>query len=190
MTIDRETIGVYETRADVYEASRPPRFADGARALAATTDGVVLDGGCGTGAYLGPLGTSSVGLDASAAMLGRATSAGRPLVRADLGRLPFRPGGLGAAWARNSYVHLPHPVVPLALAELHRSLPAGAAVVASFIAGPDDHVVADDDLPGRNFWRWSDEHLTDVFVGAGFEDVELSGERPRFVHARDRKSVV
>lgn len=83
----------------------------------------------------------------------------------------------------NSYLHVPHHALPLALAELHQSLAVGAPVSCSFIAGPDDRVVSDDDLPGRHFWRWSDEHLVDTFVGAGFTDVVLSGDRPRFVDA-------
>lgn len=184
MGIDRTTIEVYERAADTYAANRPPRFTERAADLAASADGrPVLDAGCGTGAYLDALGSHAVGLDASPSMLGLAASHGRPLVRADLGRLPFRPRSLGAAWARNSYLHVPHADLPLALAELHRALPVGARVSCSLIAGPDDEVVSDDDLPGRRFWRWSDEALLDVFTGAGFSDVRLDGAQPRFVDA-------
>ena len=59
----------------------------------------------------------------------------------------------------------------------------GAPVTCSLISGPDDEVVSDDDLPGRRFWRWRDESLIDLFTGAGFERVSLSGETPRFVDA-------
>lgn len=189
MTADRPTIEVYDALADTYEANRPPRFMDRATALTDAAVGPVLDAGCGTGGYLGALGPGAVGIDASAAMLERARSTGAALVRGDLGRLPLRAGVLGAAWARNSYLHVPHDRLPLALAELHRALAVGAPVVCSFITGPDDHVVSDDDLPGRNFWRWSDEHLVDVFVGAGFEDVTLSDDRPRFVEARRARTL-
>ncbi len=82
-----------------------------------------------------------------------------------------------------SHRHVPHEDVPLALAELHRSLDVGAPLVASFLSGPDDRYVADDDLPGRHSWRWSDEHLVDVFTGAGFDAVALHGDDPRFVDA-------
>ena len=184
MSIDRATIDVYDGAAGTYAANRPPRFTERAADLAASAeDRPVLDAGCGTGAYLDSLGGRVVGLDASSAMLGLAAPHGRPLVRADLGRLPFRPGSLGAAWARNSYLHVPHADLPLALAELHRALPVGARVSCSLITGPDDEVVSDDDLPGRRFWRWSDEALVDVFTGAGFSDVSLGGEQPRFVEA-------
>lgn len=189
MTVDRETIDVYESAAETYDANRPPRFTDRSEALAAACRGPVVDLGCGTGAYLSSLGDRSVGLDASAAMLDLARRSDRPLVRADLARLPFAPGSVTAAWARNSYLHLRHAELPMALAELHRSLPVGARVTSSFIRGPDDHHLADDDLPGRNFWRWSDERLVDVFEGAGFGDVRLSGDRPRFVDAVRKRTL-
>ena len=51
-----------------------------------------------------------------------------------------------------------------------------APVSCSFIAGPDDEVVSDDDLPGRRFWRWSDDALVDLFTGAGFDDVHLNAD--------------
>lgn len=182
MSIDRETLDAYEIGAGVYEANRPARFSGRAAALADRTAGPVLDAGCGTGTYLPSLGSSAVGLDASPGMLARADPHPR-LVRGDLTRLPFRPGTLAGAWARNSYLHVAHHAAPLALAELHRSLAEGAPVSCSFIAGPDDRVVSDDDVPGRHFWRWTDEHLVDTFVGAGFTDVAVSGDRPRFVDA-------
>ena len=189
MTVDRETIEIYDGAADVYEANRPPRFTDRAEALTTRAAGPVVDLGCGTGAYLPSLGSSVIGLDASASMLERASTHHKPLVRADLGRLPFRPGAVAAAWARNSYLHVPHDELPLALAELHRALPVGARVSASFINGRRDHRVADDDLPGRNFWLWTDDDLVDLFVGAGFDAVVLSGERPRFVDAIRARSL-
>ena len=182
--LDPTTIAIYDEGAGTYEANRPPRFTDRAAELAAQAGGgPVLDAGCGTGAYLEPLGPTAVGLDASASMLGRAAVRGRPLVRADLGRLPFRFGAVTACWGRNSYLHVAHGALPLALAELHRSLTIGAPVAISFIAGPDDEVISDDDLPGRRFWRWADETLVDVFIGAGFTDIRISGEMPRFVEA-------
>lgn len=181
MTVDRPTIDVYDEQAATYEANRSSRFADRAATLAGSAEGPVLDAGTGAGTYLEHLGPVVVGLDASAGMLDRARQRGRPLIRGDLGRLPFSRQSLGAAWARNSYLHLTHAALPLALAELHRALGPGTRIVASFISGPDDHVVADDDLPGRNFWRWSDDHLLDVFAGAGFAELVLSGDRPRFV---------
>lgn len=59
--------------------------------------------------------------------------------------------------------------LPLALAGLHRSLGVGAAVSVA-VAGSDDVGM-------------SDEALADAFVGAGFTDIRLSGNQPRFVDA-------
>lgn len=189
MTVDPETLEVYDRDAAVYRANREPWFADRATDLAATVDGPIIDLGCGAGAYLDALGAETVGLDASAGMLELARDRGRPLLQADLGRLPLRRHSAGATWARNSYLHLPHADLPLALAEAHRTLRVGGSMVASFIPGPDDHYRSDDDLPGRNFWRWSDDHLVDVFTGAGFVDVVLDGERTRFVTATAARSL-
>ncbi len=55
--------------------------------------------------------------------------------------------------------------MPLALAEVHRSLPVGAPLRCSVPAGTDDAT------------------LHDLFDGAGFTDIHLHGERPRFVEA-------
>jgi TDG/mug DNA glycosylase family protein len=181
--MERATIAIYDAEAETYRANRSPRFADRAAALAAASHGPVLDAGCGPGTYLPGLGPAAVGLDASASMLDLATAHGRPLLRGDLLRLPLRAGSLGGAWARNSYLHVSHADLPLALAELHRAATVGAPVSCSLISGPDDEVVSDDDLPGRRFWRWSDGELVDLFAGAGFEDVSLSGDEPRFVDA-------
>ena len=80
----------------------------------------------------------------------------------------------------------PHDDLPLALAELHRALPVGRAGRGSL------HRRARRPLrrptttcPGRNFWRWCDEHLVDVFTGAGFDRRSRStATQPRFVDGR------
>lgn len=61
--------------------------------------------------------------------------------------------------------------LPLALAELHRALPVGAPVTARF---PEAR---------------TDGALVDVFRGAGFIDVSLSGDQPRFVEAVRARSL-
>ncbi len=187
--MDPDTVAVYDAEAATYRANRSSRFADRAAALAAAAEGPVLDAGCGPGTYLPFLGATAVGLDASTSMLGLAQGLARPVVRADLAWLPLRPGALGGAWARNSYLHVPHGELPLALAELHRALQVGGPLSCSLITGPDDEVVSDDDLPGRRFWRWSDGALLDVFTGAGFTEVSLSGDEPRFVDARRARTL-
>jgi len=94
---------------------------------------------------------------------------GAPRVQADLGALPFRRAVLGGAWASKSYIHVQRPDLPLALADLHRSLAVGAPVALTLFGGDaDDHTFADDALPGRRFSFWPVPMLTDVLIGAGF----------------------
>ena len=185
---DETSIEIYDALAGEYERSRPAEFADRAASLAARSPGVIIDLGCGPGAYLEHLGDRVVGLDASEPMLELARHHGRPLVRADLERLPFRPGSAAAGWARNTYLHIDHGRLPMALRELHRLCAVGAPVEVALIGGPDDHVVSSDNLPGRSFWRSTDQTLIDLFAGAGFEDVSVS-PRPVFVTARRARSL-
>jgi len=117
-----------------------------------------------------------VALDAARAMLDLvpevAPTAWR--VRADLHDLPFRSQALGAAWASRSYVHVARSGLPLALADLHRSLAVGARVELWLFAGDHDlDPFADDDFPGRRFSAWAPDHLADVVEGAGFVGVEV-----------------
>lgn len=183
------TLAVYARRAREWrDRRRGPGRLDDATALgrraAALGVGPVADLGCGPGwhtAALGPeRGAPAIAVDAVAEMLDLvgevAPTAHR--VRADLSALPLRRGALGGAWAAKSYVHLPRSSVPLALAELHRSLAVGAPVELEVFAGDDEHVAfATDDFPGRWFSRWPAGLLGHVVVGAGFE-LEHLGPSP------------
>src|SRR5438128_2036844 len=121
--MERATVEVYEREAAAWDARRPPRH----RPRAAALDGRALpsrpraDLGCGPGGYLGDLGEPVVGMDAARAMLAlaRSRAPGAWLVQGDLEALPFRDGSLGAAWARNTYLHVRRGRLPLALARLH-----------------------------------------------------------------------
>ena len=90
-------------------------------------------------------------------------------MRADIAALPFRPTSLGAAWARNTYLHIRRAHLPLALAHLHRSLAVGAPVVFSVVEGDDEGAIPGDDIAGRFFANWRRDALADVVVGAGFD---------------------
>jgi TDG/mug DNA glycosylase family protein len=96
-------------------------------------------------------------------------------VQADLEALPFRREALGAAWARNSYVHLPRVATPLALADLHRSMkPGGHATIAFFLGDDEGRDIFDGkEFAGRYFSRWDLDQLIDMTLGAGFELDEL-----------------
>ncbi len=182
--MDRSTVDVYEARSADYEAQRSPRFLEAAQRYAGRVPaGPVADLGCGPGWYTAAIGSPVVALDAALAMLRRTREVAPHalLVQADLQALPFRRAALGGGWARNTYVHVPAAELPVALAELHRSLRVDAPVELTFIGGaPNDWAeFPDDDLPGRWFATWSAERLADVVVGAGFALEELAETRSR-----------
>jgi len=176
--MDRETVAAYEgddaaqryvDRRGVYDPAPATR-------LAAAASGWRVDIGCGPGHYTSLLGEPLVSLDASHAMLRRVDGA---RVQADFTALPFRRGALGGAWASKTYQHVPHEVLPLALADLHRALALGAPAHLSLFAGDGTSVTGeDDDFPGRLFSWWDPDRLRAVVEGAGFvvDDVRL-GER-------------
>lgn len=171
--MDRPTIAIYEQQSARYEARRSPRLLPEAQTFGQrVTEGPVVDLGCGPGWYTEALGRPVVALDAAGAMLRRTAELAPTslLVQADLQALPFRSSALGGGWARNSYVHLAAVDMPMALADLHRSLRVDAPVELTFIGGDGEgtDVLADDDLPGRWFSTWGEEQLADVVVGAGF----------------------
>ena len=171
--MDRETVDVYERRADEWAAKRPAAHPQRAEDLGRDALGDLprIDLGCGHGPYLGYLGEPAVGIDASHALLSLARDEhpGALLVRGDLSALPFRDRSLGAAWARNSYLHLPETELPLALARLHWALAPEAPVAISML-GADDPTKGVDDFPGRMFSHPSAGRLGDLITGAGFDD--------------------
>lgn len=173
--LDQGTLAAYEAGARAYAARGTSPDRERTAALRARAlDGPVLDLGCGTGVHLGALGPGAIGVDPSGAMLAEARAAHPrvPLVRAAAGALPVRPRALGACWSSKALQHLAAADLPLALADLHRSLAVGAPLALSLFAGTGE-AVTDDDLPGRRFTFWSPEALGDVVEGAGFADVEL-----------------
>lgn len=171
--MDRQTVEIYERESARYEAQRTPRFRPDAERLGAlVSDGLPVDLGCGPGWYTDALGQPAVALDAALSMLRRTREVAPTClpIRADLGALPFRARSLSGGWARNTYVHLAVTDVPMALADLHRSLRVGAPVELTFFGGDIEgwDVFPDDDLPGRWFSTWRRERLVDVIIGAGF----------------------
>ena len=186
--VDQKTVAVYEQRAREYRTRRPPRHPEWAAELAAgTLEGAPrVDLGCGPGSYTGMLGEPVVALDAARAMLDLVpgTASGALRVQADLEALPFRTAGLGGAFARASYLHVPRPRLPLALTGLHRSLRLGAPFHGSVRAGTGDGLLADDDFPGRFFAEWELDAFADVLVGAGFTVDELTRDGDEWLRFR------
>lgn len=100
-----------------------------ARLAEARVDGLVLDLGCGHGRHLGRLARRApgrvVGLDLDPLSLQEARQVA-PVTRADLFRLPFRAGALGAAYCwYNTLGTFADEAVPLALRELARCVRPG-----------------------------------------------------------------
>ena len=177
--MDRATVDIYEAQSARYEAQRTPRLRARAEQLGARLGGgLAVDLGSGPGWYTDALGPRTVALDAAMAMLRRTreVAPGCLPVQADLAALPFRAGSLAGGWGRNTYVHLRADEVPLALADLHRSLCVGAPVELTLLAGDDEGrtTAATDDLPGRWFSTWPRARLEDVVAGAGFDLDELA----------------
>jgi SAM-dependent methyltransferase len=111
-----------------------------------------------------------------------------PLVRADLAHLPFARESLDAAWARNSYFHVPARELPLALAELHRVLRPGARIAVTLVnrggvknpprrlrPGLASLRQRDAGFRGRLFVAGDAEDWRALFVGAGFASVGSKG---------------
>jgi TDG/mug DNA glycosylase family protein len=187
------TIGVYEERAQDWELERAASTTNHAIEFGCDVRGsepqsIVADLGCGPGWYAHDLGPGPVlALDAARAMLdlvpARAPDAWR--VQADLRALPLRKGALGAAFASKSYVHLPRVEVPLALADLHRSVRVGGLVELVFFGGDLEHgPLPDDDFAGRRFSLWPEALVRGVVEGAGFEIESLNLTRNYRIRAR------
>ena len=177
--MDRATVDVYEQRAGEWASRRSPVHRERAvRLVGRALPGLpVADVGCGPGNYLPDLGPHVVAVDAAAAMLALARW---PLsVQADLEALPFRDRSFGAAWASNSYLHVPRTQLPLALARLHWAMAVGAPLAISGIAGEGEGGLPTDDFPGRFFALWRPAELAGLLAGAGFEveSVSIEGER-------------
>ena len=99
--------------------------------------GVVVDVGCGDGAYVRALRAARpdltiLGLDLSPGML---AATGPPVLLADAARLPLRSGAAGALLAMHMLYHLPEPQI--AMAELARVRAAGGLVLIATNAAAD-----------------------------------------------------
>ena len=170
--MDPQTRAVYETSAADWVAKRSARNLPLAEALRARSTGPTVDLGCGPGWHAPALAPPVIELDAVRSMLEQVLvhAPGALRVQADLRALPFRRQSLGAAWAHHSYVHVARADMPLALADLHRSLrPDAAITLRVFLGEGEGHDLYEgDDFPGRFFSHWDPPRLLDVVTGAGF----------------------
>jgi TDG/mug DNA glycosylase family protein len=172
--MDELTVRIYEDGAAEWGARRADRPRVDASDFRSRVDvgAVRVDAGCGPGRSTAELGTPVLALDAAFAMvaLARDAAPGALGVRADLEALPVRFQGLGGAWAQCSYLHVPKPRLPAALAELHHATRPGAPLVLGMKRGAfEGHALPGDDFPGRFFALWEPEPLAAVVEGAGFD---------------------
>lgn len=174
MSLDPATRAVYEANAARWTDARVGKSVEPAerlRARATGTDAPLLDLGCGPGYLTAELPAGAIGLDPAGAMLEllRERVGDAAAVQAEAAALPFRPGSLGGAVVNAVYVHVDRPDLPLTLAELHRSLEVGAPVELGMFGGDQDLTeMTAGDFAGRRFALWDDDHLLDVYAGAGF----------------------
>ena len=172
--MDRATVDVYEDRGALWAARRRPVRRAHARAFAkrVPANALRIDLGCGAGRYISDIGRPVVGIDAARSMLEqcRAAVPEAALVQGDLEALPFKSKSMHGGWANMSYLHLPGVRLPLALADLHRSLAVGAPIDLQVLAGEyEGSALPADDVGGRFFCAWNPDRLMDVMTGAGFE---------------------
>ncbi len=170
----RTTVEIYEERGTLWASRRKPIRRADAREFAGFVEPGELraDIGCGAGRYSADLGRPLVGIDAARSMLEtcRSVDPQSILVQGDIERLPFADKSLRGAWANMSYVHVERESLPLALADLHRSVAVEAPVDIQVLAGDYEGAALEgDDVGGRFFCAWNPRELEDVVVGAGFE---------------------
>lgn len=191
--MDRRTVEAYEgdEAAERYVERRAAYEPDATRAFVRTIDGWRVDVGSGPGHYTPLLGEPLLSIDASRSMLRtlRMRHLDAMCVQADFTALPLQRGALGGAWASKCYQHVPHEQLPLALADLHRSLRLGGRVAINVFTGDGTHVTGDDDdFPGRLFSWWDADHLVAAVEGAGFvlDERNLEGRHLKVLATRAR----
>ena len=174
--MDRETVDVYETRAQDWLVHRRRPVPDSLAAFAKRVPAGTrrLDLGCGPGWHTAALGAPVVASDAARAMLELVGehAPGAERVVADLEALPFARGAFGGIWAHKCYMHVDAQRLPMALADAHRTLAVGGALHVQ-VTSDRKQENEDDIFPGRHFTWWPAARLADVVEGAGFDTVSF-----------------
>jgi ubiquinone/menaquinone biosynthesis C-methylase UbiE len=151
---------------------------------------LILDAGCGpaqVSALVRSLGHRAVGLDLTPEMLtlARQRQAADAFVCADLRFLPLAAASFDAVVCRYSLHNLPRPLIPLALAELRRTLRADGRLLIATHGGTGDEwhetAQADGDIERVVVTYYAPDELHDLVRAAGFEAVQL-GQRDPLPH--------
>jgi TDG/mug DNA glycosylase family protein len=77
-------------------------------------------------------------------------------------------------------MHIPAERLPMALAELHRTMTVGGALHVQ-VTSDRQQKNADDRFPGRHFTWWPAERLRDVIEAAGFEIEDFVDDREEWI---------
>jgi SAM-dependent methyltransferase/diadenosine tetraphosphate (Ap4A) HIT family hydrolase len=170
--------------------------------LAAHTDGMVLDAGCGAGRdslRFTQRGRAVIALDASTAMLREVpTHSGILRLMGDIRRLPLAVGGVGAIWCSAVLLHLERSMVRAAFGEFFRVLAAAGLVTVSAKEGEGHDATPMPDSCGyrRHFFYYKLDDLIQLARLEGFEPIRTwAGVEPgadstpqRWVRAVFRKA--
>jgi SAM-dependent methyltransferase len=143
----------------------------------------ILDLGCGSGRdllYFAQLGFCTVGLDYSFELLKLAASfSRRPVVQANIMRIPFDAGSFDAVWSSASLLHLNRRDLKPSLIGIHRVLRKDGYLLMTLKAGKGESI----DSLGRFTSFYEPVELQAQLTSACFEilqmeeSVELRGER-------------
>jgi SAM-dependent methyltransferase len=135
----------------------------------------IADLGCGGGRDLRLLrdcGLDAIGLDLSEALAVIARQySGASVAVGDIRLLPFGANVFDGAWASASLLHLRRADITIALAEIFRSMRAGAIFFSSVKSGKGEARDAD----GRWFTYYDEQEWTTLVIKAGFKDVCVEG---------------
>lgn len=180
-----DVAAAYDTRADEYVATlgsvdqMAPQDRATIESWRDSTDGPMLDAGCGPGHWTALLADQGrrdvVGVDASARLVSSARSRFPDvnLVVADLRSLPIATSSIGAVLAWFSIIHAAPSDVPEMMRELARVMAPGGSLLLGFFDGdagePFDHAVT-------TAYYWSAPALGDLLAPHGFV-VERSAAR-------------
>ena len=160
--------------------------------------GLVLDAGCGPGAYVPAVlerlrtegtdgaGGAVVGFDIGTERVRVAVNEGGAVgAVGDVCRLPFADGAFDAAMALHMLYHVPD--IPAAVRELRRVVREGGFVLVTTNAGDDEEEVAElfrraggTEAGAFGDWRFCIENA-EPFLRAAFDHVELHLEESQFV---------
>ncbi|MBY6162626.1 class I SAM-dependent methyltransferase [Mameliella alba] len=167
---DRETIRIYDDRADEYArvtASDAPDATLAAFIAALPKGAEVLDLGCGPGksaAYMAAAGLRVDAWDASAGMVTLAARhPGVTARQADFDALTTE-NSFDGIWANFSLLHAPREDMPRHLAAIHRALRPGGL----FHIGVKEGTGALRDTLGRLYTYYTEPEMTGLLRDAGF----------------------